>query len=125
ATIAVPVFQAAEAVAPLEARKARRLTRLDAAEEGHERFVQAAKHLLHAGRVELAERVGVGVAKVAEVRPLLVVAHALARLFVDGDALFQRGVVERAPLPQQEVERPRSEERRVGKGWSSRGWGWE
>src|SRR5690606_23068519 len=39
ATIAVPVFQAVEAVAPLEARKARRLTRLDAAEEGHERFV--------------------------------------------------------------------------------------
>ena len=113
APVSVPVFQAVEAVAPLEARKARRFTRFQAAEECDERLIEAAKHLLHAGCVELAERVGIGVAKVAEVRPLLVVAHALTRLFVDGDALFQRGVVERAPLPQQEVERPRLRLRRI------------
>jgi len=113
APVSVPVFQAVEAVAPLEARKARRFTRFQAAEEGDERLIEAAEHLLHAGRVELTERVGVGVAQVTEVRPLLVVAHTLARLFVDGDALFQRGVVERAPLPQQAVERPRLRVRRI------------
>jgi len=39
ATVAVPVFQAAEAVAPLEARKARRFTRFQAAEECDERLI--------------------------------------------------------------------------------------
>lgn len=113
AAVAVPVFQAAEAVAPLEAREARLFAVFQSAKERLERFIQTAQKLLHAGRVQLAERVGIGVAKVAEVRPLLVVDHALARLFVDGDALFQRGVVERAPLPQQEVEHPRLRLRRI------------
>ena len=113
AAVAIAVFQAVETVAALEAWETRLLSGLQTAKERAERLIEAAEHLLHAGRVELTERAGVGVAQVAEVRPLLVVAHTLARLFVDGDALFQRGVVERAPLPQQEVERPRLRLRRI------------
>ncbi len=113
APVAVPIFQAVEAVAPLEARKSRLFACLQAAEEGNERFIQATEHLLDTCCVEIAERVGAGVTQVSEVRPLLVVAHTLARLFVNGDALLQRGIVERAPLPEKEVERSRLCARRI------------
>ena len=52
----------------------------------------------------MAERVGIGVTQVTEVRPLVNVLKALAGFLVGRDPLFERGIVQVTPLPQQEVK---------------------
>ncbi len=105
AAVAGAACQARDAATARDAREARRFAVVQSANERLERCTQTAQQLLNAGRVHLTERVRVGAAPVAEVRPLLDGAHALARLAARRHALFQRGMVEQAALPPQEVER--------------------
>src|SRR5690606_12986087 len=105
AAVGVAIFQAVETMATLETRKARLLSRLQAAKERAEGLVQTAQHLLHTRRVQLPQRVRASMALVAKVRPLLRMRDALASLPVGIDALLQRGIVQVASLPEQEVQR--------------------
>ena len=104
AAVAVGELQAVEPVAVLEARKARRLTRLDPAEEGGKGLVQPSQRLLQGRGVQLAERVPLCPPQIPEGRPLGRVAEALPGVLVGGDALFECGVVDPACLSEQEVE---------------------
>ena len=55
ATVTVDVFQTFEPATPFKARKTRPLACLDSSEESAKGFVQAAQHLLQAGRIEPAD----------------------------------------------------------------------
>jgi hypothetical protein len=103
ASVAVGELDAVKALPVLEARKSRFLSRLDAAEESGERLIEAAKIMLQGGGIQLAERVRLVLAQIAEVRPLRLVRDALAGVFVGSDALFERGVVDPSRLPEKEI----------------------
>ncbi|MFZ2095129.1 MAG: hypothetical protein WAV05_00700, partial [Anaerolineales bacterium] len=87
-----------------ETGKAGLLACFQATEESGVGFVQAAKHMLQAGRVQLAERVRVSPTQITEMRPLRSIANALARFPIGFYALFQGGVVDQSGLPEQKVQ---------------------
>ena len=104
APIPVGVFDAVEAVAPLEAGKPWLFANPYPSKEGRERFVKTAKHMLNAGRVQLAECIRAIVAQITEVRPLRTVIDPLARFLIGCNPLFKGGIVDQPGLPKQKIQ---------------------
>jgi hypothetical protein len=104
AAIAISVFNTPETIAALESRKARLLPGFQAAEESGKGLIQAAKHMLKAGCVQLAKSVGTVVAQISEMRPLRPRANPLARLLIGLYPLLQGSIVNQPGLPKQDFQ---------------------
>jgi len=104
APISIAELQAMKPLTAFKSREAGLFSSLESSEEGLEGLIQSAEHLLDRGGVELAQGVGIFPAEIPEVTPLIDVGCPLASLFVGGNSLLQSRIVERPPLPKEEVK---------------------